>query len=309
MSATKPQTVNKLLELKLKELESLKRKVLTKFIFGQIKTPQDLQPFIGFHKEILPSDFALTKESISAIFSAEAKRIVAEESEEQFTAQAKVIEPSAHVKADDYPELPWLKENQRVRYIPWQNRGAVDIIRKLVDEQRRAVLLQAMGGYGKTYILGAVIKELWHRQWQPLMNNISPYPCVYITRASIVEQTERVLYQDFGLKKFREVFVTNIEQMRSTFGEKFVETKTVVRWGQSEITYKWYPLLKPALMVIDESQSVKNDDSEQSKIMQAWAEQEPEDPWTACVHSSATPFTRVSEAHTLAVATGLEFHL
>jgi len=131
------------------------------------------------------------------------------------------------------------------------------------------------------------------------------YPVVFVTRASIVEQTERVLRDQFGLKLGTEVDVTNIDQFRCKFGEQFVKEK-ILRVGDTEsVVFEWNPMNAPGLLIIDESHGVKNIESTQSRIFQAFNELDGER--HRQIHSSATLFTRVIEAKCFAVATRLKW--
>lgn len=162
-----------------------------------------------------------------------------------------------------------------------------------IDKGLRAQLLIAQAGHGKTYIAGAFIATLLDRQHH-IGKTVSPWPYFYITRASVVEQTKRVLETQFGIDTISECMVTNYDQLRATLGTLFLEKKTIIESGIPYQTWIWKPYLPPCVFIIDESQAAKNRDSEQAQIIRNISHID--SPHVHCVFVSATPFTRVSEA-------------
>lgn len=186
-----------------------------------------------------------------------------------------------------------------------QAQAAKQIITGFTIDKKRAQLLRGGVGSGKTYVVGAVLSKLEEMRFVNDTNCLSPWPIVWITRASIVEQTKRVCRDKFGLDVINRVIVVNIEQMRSKFGEFMVECETKVELGQPHLVWKWKKLFHPRVIVVDESQLAKNVNSTQSKIICALADLPPEsDCFVLCV--SATPFMRVTEAKYFAVNTHKE---
>lgn len=198
----------------------------------------------------------------------------------------------------DYGIEPSAKEKA---FLFWfQKKYAVEILNKIRIHGLHAVLLIAQAGTGKTYILGAVLRRLldadFHKQVDTKGNirSVSPWPYCYITKASVVEQTKRVLTKYFQIDTVYECFITNYDQMRSDFGKVFVKEKTIVVHGEEHIVWTWQPMIHPCVFIFDESQAAKNESSIQSKIVCAVSEIA--NPHVYCIFSSATPFTRVSEA-------------
>lgn len=179
------------------------------------------------------------------------------------------------------------------------------IYSKFLFEKRRAILLEGGAGNGKTFVAGAVLRKLIDHE-SFLKDCISPWPILWITRASIVEQTSRVCRDDFGLCPHTECIVINIEQLRAKFGGYMVEDKTAVISGEEHIIWKWKPRFHPKVFVIDECQLAKNEDSTQSKIIQAISDIEDE---VCILMMSATPWTRVIEAKYFAVNTKMEIKI
>ena len=133
------------------------------------------------------------------------------------------------------------------------------------------------------------------------------WPVLYVTKAPIVEQTEKVLENQFGLTA-RQVYVTNVEQLRAQMGKIFIAESTVVISGQEHIIFKWRPRALPRLVIWDESQILMNTDSTQSKIAQALNDinevtHGAEASKVIQVFSSATPFMRLAHTKCFAVAT------
>lgn len=165
---------------------------------------------------------------------------------------------------------------------------------KLIHEQKRALLLQAGVGTGKTFIYGALLAELWQTGFFE-GKTFSPWPALVITKASIIKQTERVLEKHFKLCPVRQFKVMNYDALRSGKGlDSVMEKKKEVVNGELVIQYKWKKYLHPLVVIVDESQNAKNEDSTQSQIIQNLADIH--DPNLKIVFSSATPWTRVCEA-------------
>lgn len=158
--------------------------------------------------------------------------------------------------------------------------------------------LVARAGDGKTYILGAVIRRLidqgWHKE-----NCISPWPIIYVTKASVVLQTEEVLRKDFGIDTVRECIVIGIDQLRCRFGQMFLTEKTEVECGEEKIIWQWKPVIRPKLIIVDEGHIAKNEGSTQHKILTSYSAL----PDVYMIWSSATPYTRVCEAKAFCLST------
>jgi len=206
---------------------------------------------------------------------------------------------------DEFSIIPSLRHNPKVQYNHQQELAAAWIVRGFMSCGYPAIGFPWPVGTGKTYVFSAVLAELYRREFRPLMESVALYPACVVTRASIVEQTKRVLSDEFGLVIGKQVDVTNIDQLRSKFGENFLKEEIEIRDGIEHVVYKWIEPLSPAIIILDESQSVKNVDSAQSQIMQAYNELNGED--HRILFSSATMFTRVVESKCFAVSTRLEW--
>lgn len=187
----------------------------------------------------------------------------------------------------------------------------VETARKLFNEiwynLKPGFLLNAQTGAGKTYVLGSVIKNLINHGYLEKARCISPLPIVYITKTSVVEQTEAVLKNEFGLDTVNMVHVFNIEILRAKFGKLFVKEKVNVVNGQETVEYEWNTNIVPALFIWDECQILAREESIQSKIAQAVSRVEGKT--IVQIFASATPFSRVYEARCFAVSTHTTFNL
>lgn len=169
---------------------------------------------------------------------------------------------------------------------------------------KRAQYLIAAAGSGKTYATGAVLRRLidanWHRK-----DCMSPWPIIYVTKASVVTQTRRVLETDFQIDTRNEVTVIGIDQLRARFGEMFVREEMKVIGGEEHIKYIWTPMINPKLIVWDEGHALKNHTSKQHKIALSFSEL----PNVHQLFMSATPATRVSEFKCFVIACGIKYNI
>src|SRR6266403_1634767 len=117
-------------------------------------------------------------------------------------------------------------------------------------------------------------------------------------KAYRVQQTKRVALELFGLKDPYDILIINIDQLRSKFGELFLEEKIIMENGEEHSKWVWRNRLYPCFICWDECQILKNPTSTQHKIAASYNELE--NVWQ--IFSSATPFTRVSEAKCFCVA-------
>lgn len=216
-----------------------------------------------------------------------------------------VLNQSEEVQCEDPIEedfRPDRNPKQRCTLMPFQAKVESNIWRDFVRSGRTGVLIPMKVGYGKTYTYGQFIRDAYDSGWIAKHKRFAPFPVVIATKSSIVEQTCRVMEEDFGLKVPSEVMVVNYEMLRSKFGEMFIDEETVVENGEPTVKYTWRPFLNPVVLVLDEYHSVKNLDSAQSKICQAFNDIPVKE--KIIISSSATPFSKVSSAKVFAVSTG-----
>lgn len=189
--------------------------------------------------------------------------------------------------------------NWNVFHYWFQKKAIAEVIRKIKVEKKRGLLVIANTGTGKTFICGGVTRLLEDEQFHE-GKTWSHIPYLYVTRASIVTQTERVLESRYNLTKAH-MEVVNIEKLRSAAGRLWVTEKMEIRQGKEEYVWEWKKNINPCVILWDECQSLKNDNSTQHKIAAAFNDLKTEETYQLFV--SATPFTRVSEAKCFAVST------
>lgn len=183
---------------------------------------------------------------------------------------------------------PFRTKSKKVELYDFQDSAYQKMWKALFEEYRRAILLIAKTGYGKTFMLGRLLEEM--KRQGKLLSKFSPYGALYLTKATAVEKTTRDLKR-FGLD-FPDVFVTNYDQLRSKAGEQWLEEYTEIRFGEPVIKYRWHPNAVPGMVICDEAQSLKNPKSTQSTIVRAL--HKVQDIQIIC--ASATPLSRVCES-------------
>lgn len=305
----------------LSPLDKQQRQVLKEFVSEKLSSWRDLYKYSGLGEVVgyreqdnTPFTAFYIKELFKQLKQNETftlklgKSIPENEQPEQPQSPAEPILdiPDKEV-VDTYTHIPSLADNPTIKHVLYQERATSALLRGYLKHNYYGQALNSRTQSGKTYIIGALVRELYERGWEPLANSISLYPVIYLTRASVVEQTERRMKKCFGLNpgKHPSIDVTNIDQMRCKFGEHFIKEVIRVVDGEEIFYYEWNEHTSPALLIIDEAQSVKNIESTQSKIIQSFNELDGER--HRLLLSSATLFTRVIESKVLAVSTRLQF--
>lgn len=308
---------------------------------GKMRTMHDVGMYLGFNVKEHPNIKAILPKGLNwfdpinlRVFIVDCVPLIEEyrKNPPELTPQEKADITTSHALLDKvekkieevtsvYEEHPldklnWLpppNPRQRVTQFPFQAKASKDLAYRLCVEDKRGVLLRASVGVGKTYIYGQLLRWLWDRNAGEFFKCvISPWPALIITKASIVEQTRRVMVDDFGLDPHRQVSVLNYDALRSNKGlETMLEKSYVVQNAERVVVYKWRPYMRPRLVIIDESQSAKNEDATQSKIIfnlaSGFAKGEEDN--VKFIASSATPFTRVSEAKYFVVNAGIPYRM
>jgi hypothetical protein len=249
---------------------------------------------------------------------------------------ARVPEEDLKENGGIIPPLDTTKQEAELRY--FQVDAAAHYFKGFVRDNKRAQLLRAGVGVGKTYIIGQLLRWLWDTNF-----HVGPvhslFPYMVVTKAPIVTQTERVLRDKFGLpvgKYVGGVLVTNYDQLRASLGDIMIQWHTQIVNGEEVLFPVWRDTIHPCVIVWDECQALKNTGSTQTEIARAYsriadkkiteADMVKHPCWTVdnckLIHgdnslnylapntwqlfSSATPFTTVEEAKTFALATRAE---
>lgn len=147
-------------------------------------------------------------------------------------------------------------------------------------------LLVMPAGCGKTFVFSKALAEAQRLGYIPPPSSIAPCSILIITVAKAVVQTQRVLIRA-GVKDF---LVTSHASMSKGFGDGML-TWTARSKGNTIVnTPVWDEDLKPRVIILDESQYVKNKDTLVSLIVDSAVKQ-----GILVIPVSATPFTRASE--------------
>lgn len=216
-----------------------------------------------------------------------------------------ILYDPAKIVVNHIPEL-----STRVKCKPYkfQHDKATEIFYNLHGPPSKpCIMCEAPTGTGKTYIAGTYLDMVLSSQWLE-GKTFSPWPMLYVTKATVVEQTQRVLELDFGISE-REVLVTNYDKLRSTFGEQFLKEEWIIHEGEEHLVYKWHNNLQPSIVIWDEAHNLKNERSLQSKVQQAFCEVHTPLGPVKQIFFTATPFTAVIESRYLVVACKMKVEL
>lgn len=328
----KPLTKQEKEEKKLRDnLRLMHNRVLGAFSFKQIKTWNDLYKHLGLENPTNSGEitFQELKSFLKSREDSLEKRIIknrqqhetstpqntipinvpqnletrTEEQKETIPVILPTLPPKkTEINADnDYGLHPSPKES--VKHFWFQKKAIKEAWDGIVIHKKRAMLVLAGTGLGKTFISGGFLRRLedisFVENEDGSMKTYSHIPYLYITRATIVEQTKRV-FQNLYKLTAAEVEVINIEQLRSKAGRLWVTEKMEIVNGCEEWRWEWKKTINPCVIMWDECQALKNDTSAQHKIASAYNDLKT--PYTYQLFISATPFTRVSEAKCFAVA-------
>ena len=183
---------------------------------------------------------------------------------------------------------------------PFQESAVLKIQNILTSH--RACLVQVPTGHGKTFMVGEVLAQLYESgadKRDPFWN-ISLAPIIYVTAASVEEQSQRDLETYFGLGKDK-VLVTSYSSLIAKFGEKFMK-KVIDENTGDVLSFDWYPFIGPRTIVFDECHRLKNSQSSQTKMGNGVARDLKD---CKFIFMSATPFTSPIEAEVIVRAIGL----
>jgi len=300
-------------KIKRQELDLIhtRNKVLVNWATKKLHTYADLLKEVGADSTSIPLDQlskALDKPTIMAFFQSYLDKLTLPTPVVPVNGNKKTVTLKTNAEAieeDDklaeHEKLP-VSPNQACSLFAFQERAAAALYYGIIDQHKRGQLLRAAVGTGKTFIIGALCDRLRNINYCK-GKTFSPWPVLYVTRASIVEQTKRVLKEQFNLDIVNGVRVINIEQLRTSLGELMVRAETIVENGEEKLKWVWREGIHPLIVLWDECQALKNLDSQQSQIGQAFNDIKGVE--TIQVFFSATPYMRICEAKCFTVATRL----
>ena len=179
--------------------------------------------------------------------------------------------------------------------IPFQKTAALELADKLLKE--RGALLQAGTGVGKTYITAQALKQVIPTLLEREAPD-TPFPILWIGPAATMIQTQRVL-KSYGIAQYVMTLSYSALTSPKTGGAMFYQTRTEVTYGQEQIVYDWRECMLPRLVVFDECQALKNEESTRTAIARGLPES------VKRLFISATPYQRVCEARTVMVGVGM----
>jgi hypothetical protein len=185
-------------------------------------------------------------------------------------------------------------------FLYWfQKKATAEILHKVVVEKKSGILVLAGTGTGKTFIAGAFFRRLMDMGYHE-DKTLSHIPYLFISKATIVEQTGRVMKKRFNIEPNVDMEIINIEQLRSKRGEMWLKREPIIIDGEEHEKFIWKKGMNPCVVGFDESQGAKNPGSSQHKFMCAYTEIRKN---AVMVSFSASPFVRVSEAKCFAIST------
>ena len=179
--------------------------------------------------------------------------------------------------------------------IPFQKTAALELADKLLKE--RGALLQAGTGVGKTYITAQALKQVIPTLLEREAPD-TPFPVLWIGPAATMIQTQRVL-KSYGIAQYVMTLSYSALTSPKTGGAMFYQTRTEVTYGQEQIVYDWRECMLPRLVVFDECQALKNEESTRTAIARGLPDS------VKRLFISATPYQRVCEARTVMVGVGM----
>ena len=195
----------------------------------------------------------------------------------------------------------WVNPPGITAFLYWfQKKAASEAVDKIVNKKYPGILLIAPTGTGKTFITGAIEAKLKALNFHE-GRTFSPITSVYFGKKTIMEQSNRVFKNFFGLVPNGDIECLNIESVRSKRGEYWIKTKVQIIDGEEEESYEFKRHIQPSVIYVDESQGTKNKKAKQTQCISAYNDIPAE---SRCLVSiSATPFMRVSDARVFAVST------
>jgi len=200
---------------------------------------------------------------------------------------------------NDYLLPPTTAEKKGMIKYWHQRKAAKEMLDNILIHGLRGQQLIAAAGYGKTFMVFAMLCRLKDMKFAD-DKTFGSTKYLYVTKNTVVEQTRRVAEKLFGLTMYDGFEVINYEALRSKAGQLWVKEEVKIEGGEEVIKWSWRPMLNPVVVIWDENHSLKNPSSTQHQVASAFNEIKTP---VFQIFVSATPYMRVSAAKCFAVAT------
>lgn len=199
--------------------------------------------------------------------------------------------------------LPPRNPKQVCKLLYFQDEAAMLSLYMILQQNIQGILLRAKTGTGKTFYGGQLIR--WLRDLNFHKDCLSPYPYLWLTKASIVDQTTEDLENEFGLRVPQDVLVMNYEALATSKGrQSFIDVSVKVEHGEEIVKYSWNEMIKPKFVLRDECHVEKNPKSTTFKLGYAFNDHIGD---SVQVRMSATPASRLVSFTNFAVSTRLTY--
>ena len=250
-----------------------------------------------------PPDMTLTQEEINVNAPAPGAIVIEALDNLQASNAIKLYHEANEHEPEDGAELSYCSLEADFLSYYWFQKNAIKWMLEMLKNKFRSTMVVAGTGTGKTFIAGGFFARLIESNYAD-GKSFSPWPYVYVTKASVVEQTKEVFEQFFNLTEDK-VMVINYDALRATFGKRFITEERYVEDGVECIRMKWRNHVHPLVIIWDESHSLKNEDSQQAQTAISYNEIVSDD--TFQCHMSATPGTRVADFKAFVVGTQVPY--
>mgnify|MGYP000860232940 CR=1 FL=1 len=261
--------------------------------------------------EVLQKEQSTTKSApIQSIIQSPTSAVAGEDSDRNGPSKGQGPNSEVVVETEVIPtDKPCVENDYLLPFSPGEKKGMIkywhqrkaakEMLDNILVHGIRGQQLVAAAGYGKTFMVGAVLCRLKDIKFAD-DKTFGSTKYLYVTKNTVVEQTRRVFEKLFGLTMYDGFEVINYEALRSKAGQLWVKEEIRIEGGEEVIKWSWRPMLNPVVVIWDENHSLKNPGSTQHQVASAFNEIKTP---VFQIFVSATPYMRVSAAKCFAVAT------
>jgi hypothetical protein len=298
------------LNKEIKSFKAIGNKLLIDYQMGKIHQWQDLVDSYGLD---LPDEYRTTELSFASllqfisVFSSADQR--AEKAIQQVSGKrSRSLTRRKLTRKYVYDGVLFMPNRlpikKKISLAPEQAEAVELMLSDTLVDQKVSTTVQGVTGAGKTYVMLAYIAELiklgWHKEWLSAF----PNPYMIITRKPVVKAWERV--RDMMGIPAQYLHVTHYQALTVGFLKQWITLKREVDiYNEASDTLETKtevvinPVAKPAMIILDESQST-NRDSQQTRLCNQLADTDalrrgqPRDrPYV--IRTSATPFITIND--------------